>query len=126
VTVVVLVVLVVELVAAVLLVLAARRTRARLHELEQAQSALEAELAGIPVAAPGNPLLSIEILNAAEVAARQSWAARTFGALVPRMIVREVASRAAEQMSRQLTAQGVEAEVRVIAPALPASEAARP
>lgn len=119
---VVLVVLVLELVVGGLLLVSARRVRARMRALVEAQQALEAELAGIPPGGALNPLLSIEILNAAEVAARESWAARRFGALVPRLIVREVAVRAATQMSRQLDAQGVEADVRVVAPVLPAKQ----
>lgn len=119
---VVLVVLVLELVVGGLLLVSARRMRARMRTLEVAQQELEAELAGIPPGGALNPLLSIEILNAAEVAARESWAARKFGSLVPRLIVREVASRAATQMSRQLGAQGIEAEVRVVAPILPVKQ----
>ncbi|MGI5125779.1 hypothetical protein ACQEVB_03075 [Pseudonocardia sp. CA-107938] len=117
---VVLVVLVLELVVGVLLVMSVRRVRARMRAVEAAQQELEAELAGIPSGGALNPLLSVEILNAAELAARESWAARRFGALVPRLVVREVAARAATQMSRQLGAQGVEAEVKVVAPVLPA------
>lgn len=119
---VVLVVLVLELIVGALLLVSARRMRDRMRELEAAQQQIEAELAGIPPGGALNPLLSIEILNAAELAARESWAARTFGALVPRLIVREVAARAAKQMSRQLDAQGVEAEVRVVAPVLPETQ----
>lgn len=119
---VVLVVLVLELVVGVLLLVSARRMRARMRALEAAQQGLEAELAGIPPGGALNPLLSVEILNAPELAARESWAARTFGALVPRLIVREVAARAATQMSRQLDAEGVEADVRIVAPALPAKQ----
>lgn len=119
---VVLVVLVLELVVGVLLLVSARRMRARMRALEAAQQGLEAELAGIPPGGALNPLLSVEILNAPELAARESWAARTFGALVPRLIVREVAARAATQMSRQLDAEGVEADVRIVVPALPAKQ----
>lgn len=119
---VVLAVLVLELVVGVLLLVSVRRVRARMQAVEEAQQALEAELAGIPPGAALNPLLSIEILNAPELAARESWAARRFGALVPRLIVREVAARAATQMSRQLDAQGVAAEVRIVAPVLPVKQ----
>ena len=116
---VVLVVLALELVVGGLLLLVAKRMRGRLLQLEDQQHELEAEMAGLQPGDRLNPLLSIEILNAAELAARESWAARKFGAFVPRLVVREVAARAAVQMSRQLAAQGVEAEVRVVAPAVP-------
>ena len=111
-----LVVLALELVAGGLLLVALRRVRDRMRELARRQQELSAEIAGLPPGARENPLLSVEILNAAEVAARQSWAARRFGGMVPGLVVRAVATRAAEQMSRQLTAYGVEAEVRVVAP----------
>lgn len=120
---VVLVVLVIELVVAVGLLVAARRLRVQLRELGDQQANLGSELSRVPAGNGLNPVLAVEILNAREVAAQQSWAARTFGGLVPRLVAREVATRAAQQMSSQLAAQGVEAEVRVVSPASGRSDA---
>lgn len=66
--------------------------------------------------APENPVLRVEVLNPHELAARESWAARRFGSLVPRIVAREVAARAAEQMAEQLAEQGVRADVRIVSP----------
>lgn len=101
------VVLGVELAAAVALGLVARRLRAR-------SAAVDAEPQ--PEPAPGNPVITVEIRNAQELAAKESWAARRFGSLVPGMVNREVAAKAAQRMADQLAEQGVRAEVRVVAP----------
>jgi hypothetical protein len=105
-----------EVAAAVLLVRAARRLRDREAALPRpvADDAIDARRTS-----PVHPLLAVEILNAGELAARESWAARRFGTLVPRIVGREVAARAAEQMAEQLAAQGVRADVRVVAPRQP-------
>lgn len=71
---------------------------------------------------PATPLITVEILNAQELAARESWAARRFGGLVPRWVGREVAARAAAQIAEQLAEQGVRAVVRVVDPPDPAGE----
>jgi hypothetical protein len=112
--VVVLVVLVLELVVAGVLLRQARSLRGRV-------AAMNTETPGraeaVPaVGSPLHPLIEVEILNAQELAARESWAARRFGTLVPRLVRREVAARAAEQLAEQLAEQGVRAEVRVVEP----------
>ncbi len=105
----VLVVLVLELAVAVVLLGQARSLRERV-------AAARAEAAPPGVGSPFHPLIEVEILNAQELAARESWAARRFGALVPRLVRREVGARAAAQLAEQLAEQGVRAEVRVVAP----------
>ena len=105
-----------ELVAAVLLVRAVRGLRAR--EAALPRPAVDDRIDARRTS-PVHPVLAVEILNAAELAARESWAARRFGALVPRLVGREVAARAAEQLAEQLAAQGVRAEVRIVAPRQP-------
>lgn len=106
-----------ELVLAGVLIRFALRLRDRVAATEGALDAHAVELARAPrPAEPAHPVLLIEILNPHELAARESWAARHFGTLVPRVVGREVAARAAEQMAEQLAEQGVRAEVRVVAP----------
>jgi hypothetical protein len=110
VTVVVLAVLLVGLLAAgAALWVQARALRERVRELEE-----ELELPVEEVEAPPTPPITVQIENPQELAARESWAARRFGALVPRVVGREVANRAAQQITDELTRQGVRAEVRVL------------
>jgi hypothetical protein len=117
VTVVVAVLLGLELVLAGVLLRGALRLRDRIAATGVAldAQAIEQARARGP-AEPAHPVLLIEILNPHELAARESWAARHFGTLVPRVVGREVAARAAEQMAEQLAEQGVRAEVRIVAP----------
>lgn len=105
----VLVVLGLELAVAVVLLRQARSLRGRV-------AAARAEAAPPGVDSAFRPLIEVEILNAQELAARESWAARRVGPLVPRLVRREVAARAAEQLAEQLAEQGVRAEVRVVEP----------
>jgi hypothetical protein len=116
--VVVLVVLVLELLVAAVLLWQARKLRPRIAAVDAEVDGLEAAVDGEPAVMSDtpNPLISVEILNAHELAARESWAARRFGTLVPRIVGREVAARAAQQMSEQLVEQGVRAEVRIVRP----------
>lgn len=116
--VVVLVVLVLELLVAAVLLWQARRLRARIAAVDAEVHGLETVADGAPavVSTTSNPLISVEILNAHELAARESWAARRFGTLVPRIVGREVAARAAQQMAEQLVEQGVRADVRIVHP----------
>lgn len=104
-----------ELALAGVLIRFALRLRDRVAATEGALDAHAVELAQAP-GEPVHPVLLIEILNPHELAARESWAARHFGTLVPRVVGREVAARAAEQMAEQLAEQGVRAEVRIVAP----------
>lgn len=119
-TVVVLVVLALELLAGAVLWRHAITVRERIAALDAEVRDLEAVAGGRPAtlrAAATNPLLSVEILNAHELAARESFLARQFGTLVPRIVGREVAARAAAQLAQQLAEQGVRADVRVVSPA---------
>lgn len=118
-TVAVLVVLVLELLVGAVLLRQARRLRERVTAFDGELRELEADVDGmpdVPRAAPANPLIAVEILNAHELAARESWAARRFGTLVPRLVGREVAARAAQQLAEQLAEQGVRADVRIVEP----------
>lgn len=119
-TVVVLVVLALELLAGAVLWRHAIVVKERVAALDAEVGDLEAVTGGRPAtlrAAAANPLISVEILNAHELAARESVLARRFGTLVPRIVGREVAARAAAQLAAQLAEQGVLADVRIVAPA---------
>ncbi|MGE3286404.1 MAG: hypothetical protein AB7J32_09910 [Pseudonocardia sp.] len=117
------VLLVLELAAGAVLLLRwrAHRDRVAAFESRVAETARPAPRdAGCEAITP--PIL-VEILNAQELAARESWTARHFGTLVPRHVGREVAGRAAEQLAAQLATEGVRAEVTVLGPGQPASSA---
>lgn len=119
-TVVVLVVLALELLAGAVLWRHAITLKERVAALDAEVGALEAATGARPAmlrAGPLNPLISVEIRNAHELAARESALARRFGTLVPRIVGREVAARAAAQLAEQLSEQGVRADVRIVAPA---------
>lgn len=119
-SVVVLVVLSLELLAGVVLWRQATAVRERVAGLDTEVTALErlaADPDEVPArSSPVNPLISVEILNARELAARESLLARRFGSFLPRVVAREVAARAAAQLAEQLAEQGVRADVRVLAP----------
>lgn len=109
---------VVLLLVVVVLVLLLRQYRCRVRALEATLVRLRAATGLAEVGADGvTPLISVEILNGPELAARESWAARWFGSLAPHYVGREVAARAAAQMAEQLTREGVRAEVRIGVPA---------
>lgn len=59
-------------------------------------------------------VLSIEILNPLEVAAKQSWVAGQFGALAPDLIRREVYRQARDILEEQLGEYGIEPRVRLL------------
>jgi hypothetical protein len=112
------VLLLVELAAGGVLYLSWRAHRER---VEAFQARVRADRPDQPSAGADavTPFLSVEILNAQELAARESWAAKRFGTLMPRRIGRDVAERAAGQMAEQLAAEGVRAEVRIVGPQPP-------
>jgi hypothetical protein len=83
--VVVLVVLVLELAVAVVLLRQAR-------SLCEQVAAARAETPAPAVGPPFHPLIEVEIRGAQELAARESWAARRFGTLVPRLVRRGAVS----------------------------------
>lgn len=112
------VLLLVELAVGVVLVLLLRAHRERVTAFEARVAAERPELRGVGSAAVTPPIL-VEIRNAQELAARESWAARRFGTLMPRRVGREVAQQAAGQMAEQLAAQGVRADVTVLGPEPP-------
>jgi hypothetical protein len=58
-------------------------------------------------------LISVEVLNPLELAARESRLAKTFGALTPDLVQREVYKQVYERMCKQLQEQGVVADVRL-------------
>lgn len=57
-------------------------------------------------------LISIEILNPFELAARESRLAGTLSGLTPRLVQRLVLQRAAQMLRQELALRGVTAEVR--------------
>ena len=66
------------------------------------------------VAALNRPaLISVEVLNPLELAARESRLAKALGALTPDLVQREVYQQVYERMCKQLQDQGVVADVRL-------------
>lgn len=59
------------------------------------------------------PLIVIDILNALELAAQQSWFADKFGSLAPEGIRRLVFKRALEMTELELLKHGVKGQVRI-------------
>lgn len=59
-------------------------------------------------------VLSVEILNPLEVAAKESWVAGQFGALAPALIQREVYRQARDILEAQLREYGIEPRVRLL------------
>lgn len=59
------------------------------------------------------PVISIEILNPMEVAAKESWVAGALGNLSPALIRGIVYKQASEQLRQELTLRGIQSDVRV-------------
>jgi len=57
-------------------------------------------------------LISIEILNPMELAAKETWVAGVLGSVTPTLIRRLVYQRAAQMVREELRGHGVTAEVR--------------
>lgn len=96
----------------------------RLRALARASRVLGAEveqLRSLPFDAPpdlerlagsaARPVIVIDILNALELAARESWFADKFGALAPGAIRKLVFDRALEITRQELLKHGVEAQL---------------
>jgi hypothetical protein len=91
------------------------------HELDAAQKQIaQWNAAGLgpavsaTIAALDRPtLISIEVLNPLELAAKESRLAKTFGALTPDLVRREVYKQVYEHMCKELQDYGVIAEVRL-------------
>lgn len=58
-------------------------------------------------------IIAIEILNPMELAASQSKLARNLGAVVPEVVRAEVTKRTVLELTEQLAANGVQAQVQV-------------
>lgn len=92
---------------------------ARLNALETQAVALGAATGSLPVDLKTvlgdgpNPMITIEILNPMEVAARESWVAGAVGNLSPPLIRSIVYKRAREQIVEQLRERGLQAKVEV-------------
>jgi hypothetical protein len=59
-------------------------------------------------------LITIEILNPMELAARESRFAQLFGGLTPALVRQQVIQQAAARIRAQLEAEGVEADLRIV------------
>jgi hypothetical protein len=87
-----------------------------LLRLQKRIDALHVQFGVVPVVSAGavrpRPIIEIQILNAFELAVRESPFAGPVSKPAPRMIERIVYMRAADQIAEQLKAQGVNAQVR--------------
>lgn len=81
-------------------------------QLDALQSRLDGAGPLPPAASEGRSCIAIEILNPFELAARETRLAPAAARLAPKMIERIVYERAAVQIAQQLSAQGVQAEVK--------------
>ncbi len=81
------------------------------RQLAAAWNALPADAAALLPA--DKTLLSVEILNAAELAARESRFAGVLGSLTPQLLRRLVYQQTADVMRAELIRHGVQAEVRL-------------
>lgn len=95
------------------------RLRRELSALKARAKVLDPELAGPPAELAElfkesrSSLIAIEILNAMELASKESWFVGVFGSLSPRLVRRKVYDQAAGIIQDQLKDFGVEADVRV-------------
>ena len=109
--------LAVNFVLLLILLFQVRRLRRRTTELaEQVAHARTVALQSVDSAAfvaPRERLITIEILNPAELAATHSRYSGLAGAVAPNLLRKIVYEKAAEIMREQFKAQGVEAEVKV-------------
>jgi hypothetical protein len=84
------------------------------RQLEEWNAAGVAKVAPAALAVLGrSPLISVEILNPMELAAKESPLAKAFGSLTPELVRREVYKVVYERLCTQLQEQGVVAEVRL-------------
>ena len=87
--------------------------------LRNRTKALDPELAGPPpqleelFKETSASIIGIEILNAMELARKESWFAGVFGSVSPKLVRRKVYDQAANIIKTQLLDFGVEADVRV-------------
>ena len=92
--------------------------RTRLAKLETQAKVLAESVGALPVAArdpTGRPmLLTIEILNAVELARKESWFAGAFGSLTPALLKRIVYTRTRTIMQQQLLQFDVKADVQLL------------
>jgi hypothetical protein len=88
-----------------------RRMQARMQQLAPNLSGDPAR--GFELIGAARPsLISIEILNPMELAAKQSWVAGTLGSITPALVRRLVYQRATQMVREELKDHGVVAEVR--------------
>lgn len=96
-----------------------RDLRARLARSESALAELATDLESAPIELKSilgdarRHIIAIEILNPMEVAASQSKLARNLGAVVPELVRAEVTKRAVLELTEQLAANGLQAQVQV-------------
>ena len=83
-----------------------------LRALAEAWQTEQADLSGFVGLRP-NPIISIEILNAVEVASKNSKFAELIGKYAPEMIRKMVIKGTAKTMRDQMRANGVQVEVNV-------------
>lgn len=89
-----------------------RRLRADAEALKPLHAELGPELRQ-QLESARSRVISIEILNPLQVAAKQSWLAGQFGALAPSLIQREVYRQTREILESQLREYGIEPRVRI-------------
>lgn len=95
------------------------RMQRELTALRNRTKALDPELAGPPpqleelFRETSSTIIGIEILNAMELARKESWFIGVFGSVSPKLVRRKVCEQAANIIRTQLLDFGVEADVRV-------------
>lgn len=95
------------------------RMHMELTALRNRAKALDPELSGPPPELEElfkdskSSIIGIEILNAIELARKESWFAGVFGSISPKLVRRKVYDQAAGIIQDQLLDFGVEADVRV-------------
>ena len=112
-TVVLVVVQILMLITLGVLLLRVRRLRTRALDGEHLLSQTDGIEIGPRIADGGGRLITVEILNPLEVAAKRVRLASVAGSVAPDLIGKVVYEQTARIMRRQLEMHGVEAEVRI-------------
>jgi hypothetical protein len=90
-----------------------RQFQARALRVEALIGATEATELDPAILAGSDRIITVEILNPLEVAAKRVKLASVVGSVAPSVIAKVVYEQTAKIMRNQLTMQGVEAEVRI-------------
>ena len=112
-TVALLVLQIVTLLVVVVLLVRLRQLQARAVRAERLIGATEVLALDPAILATSDRIITVEILNPLEVAAKRVKLASVVGSVAPSVIAKVVYEQTAKIMRNQLSLQGVEAEVRL-------------